>query len=53
MSLYELQVKIEHARPTIALEPQLDKEHEATVDGTQNSIIYHYLTFETTLPLAS
>ena len=45
--------KIEHAIPTVALEPRLDKEHEARVDGTQEPITYHYLTFETTLPLAS
>jgi len=57
MSIHELQKilkggKIEHALPTIAVEPQ-DKEHEARVESTQVPIIYHYLTFETTLPLAS
>lgn len=44
--------KIEHALPTIAVEPQ-DKEHEAGVASTQMPITYHYLTFETTLPLES
>lgn len=41
------------ALTTTAVEPQLDKQPEAKVDGTQEPITYHYLTFETTLPLAS
>ncbi len=61
MSIHELQgikngdghCKIEHSIPTTTLEPQLDEDHEARADGTQNSITYYYLTFETTLPLAS
>lgn len=43
---------IEHALPTMAVEPQ-DKEREASVGSTQVPITYRYLTFETTLPLAS
>ncbi len=57
MSVHDLQKifkrgNIEHTLPTIAVEPQ-DKEHEAGVASTQMPITYHYLTFETTLPLAS
>ncbi|KAH8601990.1 putative MFS multidrug transporter [Bisporella sp. PMI_857] len=61
MSIYEPQGifkgdrhgKIKHSIQTIALEAQLDEDPEARVDVNQESIIYHYLTFETTLPLAS
>ena len=45
--------KIEPATPNTVLEPQISKEHEAGVDGTQEPITYHYLTFETILPFAS
>lgn len=61
MSIHELQgipkedehCKIGHAIPTIALESQQNKKHGARVDGIQEPITYHYLTFETALPLAS
>lgn len=61
MSMHELRrilkgdrhCKTEHAIPTIAMEPQLDKEQEARVDGTQEPINYHDLTFDATLPLAN
>lgn len=57
MSAHELQKilkegTIEHALPTIAVEPK-DKEHEAGDESTQVPITYHYLTFDTTVPLAS
>ena len=60
MSIHELQVilerdehcKFEHAIPNTALEPGLDDEHEARVDGTQEPITHYYLTFETAIPLA-
>lgn len=43
---------IEHALPTIAVEPQ-DEGHHTGIKSTQAPITYRYLTFETTLPLAS
>ena len=61
MSVHELQgipkgdehCTIGHAIPATALEPKLNKNHEARVNGTQEPIVYHYLTFETALPLVS
>ncbi|KAL8774329.1 MAG: hypothetical protein Q9209_001080 [Squamulea sp. 1 TL-2023] len=45
--------QFELALSTIALEPQSVNGHETVVDGTQEPITYHYLTFETTLPKPS
>ena len=45
--------KSELSIPSTTLEPQQNKDHKAKADGTQKPITYHYLTFETTLPLAS
>ncbi|KAL9045016.1 MAG: hypothetical protein Q9214_001889, partial [Letrouitia sp. 1 TL-2023] len=63
----EPQDKEHEARPTVVVEPQdkeheagptiavvlQDKEHEARVESSQVPITYRYLTFETTLPLAT
>lgn len=43
--------KVEPATPSTAQEPQIDKKHETSANGTQEHITYHYLTFETTPPL--
>lgn len=45
--------KIEPATTSTAQESQIAKNHEGRVDGIQEPITYHYLTFETTLPVAS
>lgn len=61
MSLHEFQNTLsenrhgdtEPATPSTAQESQIDKIHELRANGMQEPITYHYLTFETTLPLAS